>query len=115
MRWQAEALCRTAPPELFFPEDHIAAAGTKEWRAECEAVAAAWCVRCPVRLDCFAHAVEHEGMGSISRGIQGGVNFLDRKPWNEGAAPVRCGCGRIIDPLPRLRLGEETTSCWECA
>lgn len=113
-RWQEAAACRNAPPELFFPEDHIAGAGTKEWRAESEAVARAWCLRCPVRLECFAFAVEDPHMGAASRGVFGGVNFLDRRPWNEGDRPVRCACGTIIDPLPALRLGEDTTACWEC-
>lgn len=115
-RWQAHAACRTAPPELFYPEDHIANAGTKEWREECEAVANRYCRRCPVRLDCWAFVVE--GEGTVSRGVWGGVNFLDRKPWNDGEHPVRCthaGCDRVLDPLPRLRLGENTEMCWEHA
>lgn len=115
MNWQSEAACRTAPPELFFPEDHIAPAGTRECREEAAAVATRWCLRCPVRLSCFAYAVEEPTMGSVSRGIFGGVHFLDRKPWNDGTRPVRCACGNIIDPLPALRLGEETTQCWECS
>lgn len=113
MNWRLSAACQTAPAELFFPEDHIAPAGTKEWRAECEAIAARWCLRCPVRLECFAWSIEEEG--AISRGMWGGVNFLDRKPWNDGDAPVRCsGCEAILDPLPRIRLGEDTRTCPAC-
>lgn len=106
------AACQDAPPELFFPEDHIASAGTKEWREECEAVIRRWCLRCPVRLDCFAKAVEEEG--AVGRGIWGGSDFLARKPWVDGSRPVRCSCGKIIDPLPALRLGEVPTKCSDC-
>lgn len=100
----------TGKTELFYPEDHIAQAGTPEWHEEVAAVVARYCLRCPMRLECFAAGVEDPW----SRGIWGGVDFLARRPWTEREVPLRCECGEIIDPLPRLRTGEDTTQCWRC-
>jgi len=56
------AECRTTAQDLFFPEPGDTGA---------EARALAVCARCPVRAQCYAHAVEN----GERWGIWGGVNF----------------------------------------
>lgn len=56
------AACRTADPDLFFPDPGDTGA---------EAQALAVCAGCPVRAQCYARAVEN----GERWGIWGGVNF----------------------------------------
>lgn len=64
------AACRTADPDLFFPET-----------AAAEAEAVAICAGCPVRVACYARAVQ----SGERYGIWGGVN-LEREPRPRAAA-----------------------------
>lgn len=105
---------------MFYPEDNGFEVNSAEWSAECAAVTRRYCLPCPVRLDCFAWAQEEEG--DRSRGIWGGVHFVDRRRMK--GLPVRCReelrngegevvglCGTILDPLIFLRTTETPLTC----
>lgn len=62
--WRGKAACRTAPPEIFFPDGD-------DWKAEGQAVARDWCDDCPVRLDCLTWARETR----VPYGVWGGNLF----------------------------------------
>lgn len=116
MRWQLQANCRGVRRQVLYPEDNgpDLAAGTPEWEEECAAVIGRYCATCPVRLECYAEAREVEG--DVSRGIWGGVHFVDRRRLAAGNLPVRCigGCGRIIDPRPFIQGLPAAPICKEC-
>jgi WhiB family redox-sensing transcriptional regulator len=65
------AACRTEDPDLFFGADDEPPAG----REARERKAAAICARCPVRVACYAAAVQR----GERWGLWGGVNFENRK------------------------------------
>ncbi len=73
-RWQEQALCRDADPELFIGEDiRSGPLPTKIERA-----AIAWCERCPVRQDCLEYALAHESRDT-RYGVWGGTTPLQRQ------------------------------------
>lgn len=62
--WRSRAACRTAAPDLFFPETGENAAAAK-----------AICAACPVRAECLAYAVSvPEG-----HGVFGGLSEKERR------------------------------------
>ncbi|MFJ9034530.1 WhiB family transcriptional regulator [Streptomyces sp. NPDC102274] len=71
--WHKRGLCHGMPAtdadELFFPKprDHQAIAEAKQI-----------CGRCPVRRDCFNHALDN----TIKDGIWGGLTEAERRPWH---------------------------------
>lgn len=71
--WHTRGLCHGMAPEdadeLFFPKprDHEAITEAKTI-----------CGRCPVKKDCFAHALDNE----IRHGIWGGLTDAERRPWH---------------------------------
>jgi WhiB family redox-sensing transcriptional regulator len=52
--WQLHAACRGLPSDVFFHPDNERGPA----RAARDEAAKAVCARCPVRLDCRAHALE---------------------------------------------------------
>lgn len=116
MIWQSRAACRGVERRVLYPEDNGFEVGTLAWAEECEAVTRRYCLPCPVRLDCFAEAQEVEK--EASRGIWGGVHFVDRRRMR--GQPTRCTatvesvpCGAVLDPLIFLRTGETPATCEE--
>jgi WhiB family transcriptional regulator, redox-sensing transcriptional regulator len=71
--WHARGLCHGIAAEdadeLFFPahRDHEAIAEAKSI-----------CGRCPVKKDCFNHALDNE----IRHGVWGGLTEAERRPWH---------------------------------
>ncbi|WP_405735042.1 WhiB family transcriptional regulator [Streptomyces sp. NBC_01537] len=71
--WHVRGLCHGMPAadadELFFPapRDHEAIAEAKSI-----------CGRCPVKKDCFNHALDNE----IRHGLWGGLTEAERRPWH---------------------------------
>ncbi|MGW1194470.1 WhiB family transcriptional regulator [Streptomyces sp. NPDC002536] len=71
--WHVHGLCHGMTPEdadeLFFPKprDHQAIAEAKSI-----------CSRCPVKRDCFNHALDN----TIKDGIWGGLTEAERRPWH---------------------------------
>jgi len=64
MAWKLEGVCNQTDPELFFPEQRASTAVPKRI-----------CAKCPVRVRCLNHALEHhEGFG-----IWGGMTTNERK------------------------------------
>lgn len=78
--WQERALCAQVDPEAFFPEK---GGSTREAKRVCG--------RCPVRVDCLQHALEHHE----AFGIWGGLSERDRRKLKKGdpgtVAAVRAG------------------------
>ncbi|WP_446038027.1 WhiB family transcriptional regulator [Streptomyces sp. SID1121] len=71
--WHVRGLCHGMPAEdadrLFFPKPraHQAIAEAKSL-----------CGRCPVKKDCFNHALDNE----LRQGIWGGLTEAERRPWH---------------------------------
>ncbi|HWS44503.1 MAG TPA: WhiB family transcriptional regulator [Acidimicrobiia bacterium] len=61
--WFADAACRGADTDVFFPSSDAAAAEAK-----------AICAACPVREDCLEHALEMRP----SDGVWGGLTAIER-------------------------------------
>ena len=79
-RWRIHAACRGMDTELFFPHIPYAAAiplSTRRQISQARQV----CGVCPVRVECFSHALHF----SESGGIWGGVLF------NRHGQPIRHG------------------------
>ena len=70
--WHAQAACRGASPDLFFPE--------RGSRSYVEALS--YCAGCPVRSQCLASALEVP----LTTGVCGGTSGRDRKELRRGAA-----------------------------
>jgi WhiB family redox-sensing transcriptional regulator len=64
--WAERAACLAEPPDLFFP---IGVSGPPEHVARAKAV----CLRCPVREQCLAYALE-----TAQQGIWGGLTEDER-------------------------------------
>ena len=62
--WRLAALCAQADPEAFFPE-----------KGESSRAALAICLRCPVRRECLAFALEHDER----YGVWGGTTEMQRR------------------------------------
>jgi len=110
--WREQAACRGVRRQVLYPEDNGFEVASPSWVEECAAVAARYCLRCPVRLPCYATAQEDEG--EASRGVWGGVHFVDRRRMR--SHPVRCQdpvCAGVLDPLIFLRTGEVPSRCPE--
>lgn len=82
--WRDEALCSGRDTEVFFPEGDQPAI-----------IAKSICRRCPVRLDCLGHAVEH----GERYGIWGGVTEHTRSLLVARIAATR-------DSMPPVRPGD---------
>ncbi|MFI0743291.1 WhiB family transcriptional regulator [Streptomyces sp. NPDC021100] len=71
--WHVRGLCHGMTPEdadeIFFPKprDHQAIAEAKSL-----------CGRCPVKRECFTHALDN----AIKDGIWGGLTEAERRPWH---------------------------------
>ncbi|ORJ55576.1 hypothetical protein B5M45_24780 [Mycobacterium simiae] len=63
-RWQDRALCATADPDVFFPDDKSSASDAKSL-----------CLRCGVRDECLEYALEHDERF----GIWGGLSARERR------------------------------------
>ncbi len=74
LRWQEQALCRDADPELFIGED--IRSGPLPTRIERAAIA--WCERCPVRQECLEYALVTESR-DMRYGVWGGTTPLQRQ------------------------------------
>jgi WhiB family redox-sensing transcriptional regulator len=61
--WQVRALCAQTDPEAFFPG-----------QGEPTAAAKAVCMRCPVRGECLAYALERD-----EHGVWGGLSERERR------------------------------------
>lgn len=61
--WRNDAACKDQPIELFFPEEYDDPSAAYEL-----------CRRCPVKTECFSHAIKHEVYG-----IWAETTPLDRK------------------------------------
>lgn len=61
--WQVRALCAQTDPEAFFPGQGEPAAAAK-----------AVCMRCPVRAECLAYALERDEYG-----VWGGLSERQRR------------------------------------
>lgn len=59
-RWQEDAACRDADPDLFFPE-----------RGQSLAPALAYCAVCPVRQECLNAAIKNRERVGIWGGLSG--------------------------------------------
>lgn len=112
--WRALALCRDADPEIFFP-----AAESGPALARAEAVALAWCERCPVREECLAFALD-----LLPFGIAGGMTARQRSqlrrqrhdaaPGDRRPGPLRAptvearteGVELLIKGVPRAAIAE---------
>ncbi|MBC3191680.1 WhiB family transcriptional regulator [Pseudonocardia sp. C8] len=77
MDWRDEARCRTADPELFFPEP---GRGQQTRRQVARAVAI--CHTCPVRTPCLEWAIRHREQF----GVWGGVTARARRAMGPGHA-----------------------------
>lgn len=77
--WLPLAACRTADPELFFPDD----SGTPGVDRQ----ALSFCTGCLVRSECLAYALDN----GIADGIWGGVTEAERN-----ASPQPSLCGRHL-------------------
>jgi WhiB family redox-sensing transcriptional regulator len=66
--WMGEALCRQSDPELFYPD-------TGHNSRDARAV----CVRCPVKAECLAYAIEHHER----YGVWGGLSERQRRHLRE--------------------------------
>jgi WhiB family redox-sensing transcriptional regulator len=73
-RWEDQALCRTADPDLFHP----AGVGTAAKLAYLPAKA--WCARCPVREVCLDSEMAREGSATAGNryGVRGGLDPAER-------------------------------------
>jgi WhiB family redox-sensing transcriptional regulator len=67
--WQSRGLCRTTDGALFFESD----AERGRAREQHQAAAKAVCQRCPVMMECRAHAIEVEDYG-----VWGGLTAEER-------------------------------------
>lgn len=67
--WRDEAACRTADPEVFFPNAHGAAAQTAHRPAK------AVCATCPVVADCLSWALTQ----GLDFGVFGGLTADERR------------------------------------
>lgn len=57
-RWQEFAACIAAPPELFYPELRNGVTWEDpQVQQHVQDVTAAYCIGCPVRLECLTHAL----------------------------------------------------------
>lgn len=103
MTWADSAACRTADPETFFSEKRLNEA-------------AEYCVACPVRQECYSHAVHYGDYGEVT-GTWGGEWFgvsqrkkaftvivadsdgelhrVDKRTVARGTSSV-CGCGKKV-------------------
>ncbi|OZC81284.1 hypothetical protein CH274_10630 [Rhodococcus sp. 06-418-5] len=69
--WRKDGLCRFYGPELFFPHDQE----TRGDRLRRESTAKAICRDCPVKFDCYEHALRR----SEEWGVWGGTSEADRR------------------------------------
>lgn len=73
--WTLKARCRGVDPEWFFPK------GDPNGLTHGERRAKAICTACPVRRECLAYCLEHEGL--VARdykfGIWGGTTPSERR------------------------------------
>ncbi len=74
-RWQEQALCRDADPELFTDGEEIRS-GPLPTRIERAAIA--WCERCPVQVECLEYAMAHESR-DMRHGVWGGTTPAQRQ------------------------------------
>lgn len=99
-RWQEEAACEGVPFIVFHPESNGFVINSRDWRAENASLVERYCKNCPVRLPCYAFA--QETLPEDSRGVWGGMDFIERRRNLSNGKPVRCttwGCRVILDPL----------------
>jgi WhiB family redox-sensing transcriptional regulator len=68
--WRLRALCRTHPPELFYPPDHARGRVKVVWEAKAKQI----CARCPVIAECRSYAIGAREL----HGIWGGTSPQDR-------------------------------------
>ena len=95
MTWQEHAACRGHDPELFWPDSR---------RDARVATALAICATCPVKTECFDHALKHGGHD----GIWGGRVWSRRG--GPGRPPAKCG----TPPGYRRHLKHKETPCQPC-
>ncbi len=62
--WMDRGLCRSYPPETFFPSDGV---GVE--------VAKRICAECPVKAECLDHALDNR----IDHGVWGGTSERQRR------------------------------------
>ena len=71
-RWQHLAACRGEDAAHFFAPSYFERRAEKDAR---EAVAKAFCARCPVRDECLEYALDTRD----NHGIWGGMNEMERR------------------------------------
>jgi WhiB family redox-sensing transcriptional regulator len=98
LSWAELAACRGADVDLWFPE-----------RGDTGTPAKAVCWECPVRLDCLAHALEH----NEREGVWGGYSARERRRMKESPSRRR--------PIPhgtqagyQGHLRHDETPCLAC-
>lgn len=73
--WRDQSACKDVDPEIFFPlsENGVKAAkGSEEAKSYCRV--------CPVNVECFDSAIQHERVGA-RHGVWGGATPTERDIW----------------------------------
>lgn len=99
--WRIRAACRTADPDLWFPDkgDH-----GDEAKRVCNGTDTT--NPCPVREPCLDYALRHK----IVHGIWGGLNYRDRyrlTPGNGRPAAALCPQGHALTADNTVRNGRD--------
>lgn len=91
--WRAQAACRGAPPDLFFPGRGDGRCATAQARRFCDG--------CPVSEECLEHGTRHEEFG-----IWGGRSGMElrRRRRALGIALETPAAASLVGHLLRMRV-----------
>lgn len=85
--WRSRSLCRTAPPETFFPD--------QETEQALAYATERYCNHCPVRTTCLNAAIVNKDQGFFA-----GTNTAMRKALSSKRHRTKCPVCRSINLLP---------------
>lgn len=106
-QWIERARCGGAPVApgnwAAFPED-LYGPGGDDYRAAVEEFRAAYCRRCPVRVECLRAGMQEEF------GIWGGLTQAERRK----VVQLNCRCGAPLDPLDMIGANRSVPFCTNC-